>query len=148
MPTLESTMLYLAMKSRQERSQFEDGLVLDGVDVSTFPSAAALWDAFQERPARLVVTDRRFGDDFDGLSLTRSIRESFRLPHIYICMVSKLSQLKEIREGLEAGVDDYLVKPHNPFQLRTRVLIGLRWLTYIDAVMATVPPEKAQPKPS
>ena len=148
MPTLENTLLYLAVKNRPERSQFEDGLVLDGIDVTTFASAAALWEAFQHRQARLVVTERRFDDDFDGLALTRAIRENFRLPHTYICMVSKLSHLNEIREGLAAGVDDYLVKPHNPFQIRTRVLVGLRWLTYIDSVLASLPPERARPKSS
>jgi hypothetical protein len=31
-------------------------------------------------------------------------------------------------------VDDYLVYPHNSFQIRSRVLVGLRWLTYIDSI--------------
>ena len=41
-------------------------------------------------------------------------------------MRSAMSQLDEIRTGLEAGVDDYLVKPHNPFQIRSRVLVAMR----------------------
>jgi DNA-binding response OmpR family regulator len=45
-----------------------------------------------------------------------------------------MGQLKDIREGLSLGVDDYLVFPHNPFQIRSRVLVGMRWLTYIDSV--------------
>jgi DNA-binding response OmpR family regulator len=45
-----------------------------------------------------------------------------------------MSQLDEIKTGLEAGVDDYLVKPHNPFQIRSRVLVAMRWLTYIDSI--------------
>lgn len=76
MPKLDVTQLYLAMVGREERSHFEDGLVLDGIDVSTFASAADLWEAFQSRPARLVITDRRFGDDFDGLALTWAKRRS------------------------------------------------------------------------
>ena len=46
--------------------------------------------------------------------------------------VSAMSRLQEIKEGLAAGVDEYLIKPPNPLQLRSRVLVGLRWLQYID----------------
>lgn len=102
--------------------------------MSTFSSASDLWERFQARPARLVITDRRFGDDFDGLELVRKIRKHYQLPYIYAMMRSVGSQLEEIREGLTAGVDDYLVKPHNPFQIRSRALVAMRWLTYIDSI--------------
>jgi len=32
------------------------------------------------------------------------------------------------------GVGDYLVLPHNRFQLRSRALVGMRWLNYIDSL--------------
>jgi hypothetical protein len=31
-------------------------------------------------------------------------------------------------------MDDYLIKPHNPFQIRSRALVAMRWLTYIDSI--------------
>jgi hypothetical protein len=37
---------------------------------------------------------------------------------------------------LAAGVDDYLAKPLTPLQARTRVLVGKRWLAYIDSLFA------------
>jgi DNA-binding response OmpR family regulator len=52
-------------------------------------------------------------------------------------MRSLMSQIKEIREGLDLGVDDYLVFPHNPIQIRSRVLVGMRWITYIDSIIGT-----------
>ena len=134
MANLETTGIYLAIRDGDERSHMEDQLVLDGVDVSCFASAKELWENFQTRPVRFVITDRRFGADFDGLELVRKIRKHFQLPYIYVLMRSRLSQLKEIREGLETGVDDYLVAPHNAFQIRSRVLVGLRWLTYLDSI--------------
>jgi two-component system chemotaxis response regulator CheY len=63
------------------------------------------------------------------MELVRKIRKHYQLPYIYVLMRSAMSQLDEIRAGLEAGVDDYLVKPHNPFQIRSRVLVAMRWLT-------------------
>ena len=134
MPDLATAHIYLAIRKRDDCSQIEDQLVLDGADVSTFSSAADLWEHFQQRPARLVITDRRFGDGFEGLELVRKIRKHYQLPYIYVLMRSAMNQLDEIKGGLDAGVDDYLVKPHNPFQIRSRVLVALRWLTYIDSI--------------
>jgi DNA-binding response OmpR family regulator len=134
MASFATTNIHLAIRKREDRSQIEDELVLDGADVSTFSSANGLWEHFQQRPARLVITDRRFGDDFDGLELVRLIRKHYQLPYIYVLMRSAMSQLDQIRAGLEAGVDDYLISPHNPFQIRSRVLVAMRWLTYIDSI--------------
>lgn len=112
----------------------EDALVLDGLDVSTFSSAEELWERFQERQARMIITDRRFGTDFDGLKLARQIRKKFQLPYVFIVILSTGTRLEDIENGLGSGVDDYLAKPHNPVQIRTRVMVGMRWLRYIDSL--------------
>jgi DNA-binding response OmpR family regulator len=134
MASLATTDIYLAIRKADERSHIEDQLVLDGVDVSCFASASDLWHHFQTRPVRFVITDRRFGEDFDGMELVRQLRENYQLPYVYVIIRSRLCQLKEIKEGLAAGVDDYLVYPHNNFQIRSRVLVGMRWLSYIDSI--------------
>ena len=66
--------LYIALRKSEDRSRMEDLLVLDGFDVSVFASAAALWEVFQRKPARFIITDRRFGDEFNGIDLVRRIR--------------------------------------------------------------------------
>ena len=134
MASITTTSIYLAIQKQEDRSHIEDELVLDGANVSTFGSAKDLWERFQTRPARLVITDQRFGDDFEGLELVRRIRKHQQLPYIYVLMRSAGSQLEDIKAGLAAGVDDYLVTPHNPFQIRSRVLVAMRWLTYIDSI--------------
>jgi DNA-binding response OmpR family regulator len=134
MASLATTNIYLAIRKEDDRSHIEDQLVLDGADVSTFGSATSLWEHFQQRPARMVITDRKFGDDFDGMELVRKIRKHYQLPYIYVLMRSAMGQLAEIKAGLDAGVDDYLIRPHNPFQIRSRVLVGMRWLSYIDSI--------------
>jgi DNA-binding response OmpR family regulator len=134
MASLTTTNIYIAIRIVDDRSHIEDQLVLDGADVSTFSSAKSLWARFQARPARLVITDRGFGDGFDGLELVRKIRKHYQLPYIYVLMRSAMGQLNEIKAGLDGGVDDYLIRPHNPFQIRSRALVAMRWLTYIDSI--------------
>jgi DNA-binding NtrC family response regulator len=75
MASLANTNIYLAIRNTEDRSQIEDHLVLDGADVSSFASARELWSRFQTRPVRFVITDRRFGADFDGMELVRRIRK-------------------------------------------------------------------------
>ena len=134
MVNADNLHIYLATRKREDASHIEDTLVLDGFNVSTFPSASALWDAFRQKPARFIITDRRFDDGFGGLDLAREIRQHYLLPYVFIVMLSIMNRLKDIKEGLAAGVDDYLLKPHNPFQLRSRLLVGTRWLNYIDSL--------------
>jgi DNA-binding response OmpR family regulator len=134
MANLATTNIYVAIRNSDERSHIEDQLVLDGANVSCFASAQELWQQFQTRPVRFILTDRLFGVEFDGMELVRQIRKSYQLPYVYVLMRSRLGQIQEIKEGLEAGVDDYLIFPHNNFQIRSRVMVGMRWITYIDSI--------------
>lgn len=134
MASVKTISIYLAIQKEADRSHIEDQLVLDGADVSCFASARDLWRYFQSRPVRFVISDRHFGDDSNGLELVQKIRKDFPNPYVYVLIRSAMSQLEDIREGLNLGVDDYLIFPHNPFQIRSRVLVGMRWLTYIDSI--------------
>jgi len=134
MASINTTDIYLATRNDVDRSHLENQLVLDGANISCFVSASKLWERFQIRPVRFVVTDRRFDGDFDGMELVRKIRQEHQFPYVYILMRSIMGQLEEIKEGLNHGVDDYLIIPHKPFQIRSRVLVGMRWISYIDSI--------------
>jgi len=128
--------IYASIRKDDVRSHMEDTLVRDGFDISSFATASELWDRFQDRPARMVITDRRFEDGLSGLDLARKILQGFMLPYVFVIALSTLGQIREIEEALAAGADDYLMKPYNPFQIRTRIMVGLRWLAYIDSLYA------------
>ena len=134
---LKDIRVYLAVKSARDRSNFADFLVLDGFNACMFATAGGLWDAFRLHPVRFVVTERRFPEGLDGLALAQNIRTKFLLPYCYIIMMSDMNSLGEIREALDAGVDDYLSRPITPVQLRTRIVVGLRWLSYIDSLQSS-----------
>ncbi len=134
MVNAENLHLYLAVKSRAERSSMEDTLVLDGFNVRSFGTARELWTAFQQTPARIVITERRFAEGLTGLDLAQNIRKQYLMPYVYVAVLSTMNNLKQIKEALTVGVDDYLVRPINRFQLRSRALVGMRWLNYIDSL--------------
>lgn len=134
MVNADSLKLYLAVKRHEERSNMEDTLVLDGFNIRTFATASDLWEAFQQTPARIVISERRFADGFTGLDLVSNIRKHHLMPYVYTVVLSAMASIKEMKEALTVGVDDYLVRPHNRFQLRSRALVGMRWLNYIDSL--------------
>jgi len=138
----DSLKLYLAVKRHEERSNMEDTLVLDGFNIRAFATASDLWEAFQQTPARIVISERRFADGFTGLNLVSNIRKHHLTPYVYTVVLSTMANLKEMKEALAVGVDDYLVRPHNRFQLRSRALVGMRWLNYIDSLFEGKPEKK------
>jgi putative two-component system response regulator len=134
--TNANVKIYAAIREPEDRSKIENLLVMDGYRVSVFASASDLWDIFRIRPARIIISDRRFPDMMSGVQLTQRIREHQTLPYTYIILQSVMNQLHDIQEGIEAGADDYLIKPHHPFELRARLLVALRWVDYIDSLFA------------
>jgi two-component system phosphate regulon response regulator OmpR len=65
----------------------------------------------------LIVMDLMMPGE-DGLSLTRSIRESSPVP---ILMLTAMSESGDRIAGLETGADDYLTKPFEPRELVLRI---------------------------
>ncbi|MCX7566022.1 response regulator [Sulfitobacter sp. F26169L] len=59
----------------------------------------------------------------DGLSLTRSLRETMTTP---ILLLTAKGETGNRIEGLEAGADDYLAKPFEPKELLLRINAILR----------------------
>jgi len=67
----------------------------------------------------LVILDRQLGDGVDGLDILRAIRENGRtVPALFL---SGLGELSDWVQGLQAGGDDYVVKPVSLSELLRRV---------------------------
>ncbi len=74
-------------------------------------------------PYALVVLDRRLPDG-DAISFIPEMR---RLqPGVRVLMLSAYNETDEVVAGLEAGADDYLVKPFKFPELMARIRAGLR----------------------
>ena len=126
--------IYIAAKRQDDRSHLVDSMIVDGFNVTAFASADDLWRQFQLRSARIIVTERRFEFGLSGLHMVGRIRQQQPWPYVYVMVMSSMNRMEEIEQGLEAGVDDYLLKPFNPIQLRARALVALRWLSYLDSL--------------
>jgi two-component system, OmpR family, phosphate regulon response regulator OmpR len=70
----------------------------------------------------LIVLDVMM-PDMDGVTLTRELRAKYATP---ILMLTAKGEAASRIEGLEAGADDYLVKPFEPKELLLRITAILR----------------------
>lgn len=57
----------------------------------------------------------------DGLELVARLRADPSTCHLPIVLLSARAQNAEVAQGLEAGADDYVTKPFDPFELAGRV---------------------------
>lgn len=62
----------------------------------------------------------------DGLEVCRRVRALKDRPYIYLVLLTAKSHKEEIATGLEAGADDYVIKPFDPDELRARLKVGQR----------------------
>ncbi len=81
----------------------------------------------------LIVLDVMMPGE-DGVALTRDLRRSSAVP---VLLLTARGEASNRIEGLEAGADDYLVKPFEPKELLLR----------INAILRRVPQVKADPAP-
>ena len=62
----------------------------------------------------------------DGPDICRTVRQRIRGDSTYLLLLTARHELSDIVTGLDAGADDYLVKPFEPEELRARVKAGAR----------------------
>src|SRR5712671_417294 len=120
-------------------SRLEAVLTAVGYTVLPFQSAQEILANFEWRRPRYIIAERRYPDGFTGLDLCRTVRQKYLLPYVYIHILGSVQSTPEMDEALDAGANDYSVKPISPPQLRARVRVGLRWLEYIDSLTMTPP---------
>ena len=92
------------------------------------------WGLYLEHQPDVVVTDWMM-PGMDGLALCRAIRSRGADLYTYIVMLTSQDSRDDVLAGIEAGADDYVTKPLDPFVLRARLLVALR-ITTLHADLA------------
>lgn len=64
----------------------------------------------------------------DGIDVLRRIRKLSQGNYIYTVMLTAKTQKQDRITAMEAGADDYLSKPVDPAELRSRIMVGKRIL--------------------
>jgi two-component system cell cycle response regulator len=72
-----------------------------------------------------------------GIDICREIRKETNQPYTYLILVTGRSGKDHMVDGLNAGADDYLIKPVDPHELHARVNTARRILELQEQLLAT-----------
>lgn len=91
-----------------------------GHDVTATTNGEEAVQAARQDPPDLILMDVRM-PRMSGYQACELIKNSVELRHIPVVFLSAKGQESEIRTGLDAGADDYILKPFSPDQLTGKV---------------------------
>jgi CheY-like chemotaxis protein len=87
-------------------------------------AATAMTEIASNQPT-IVITDVALADE-SGLELVRRVRARDSEEYVYVIGLSAQAAANRIRKAFDAGVDDFIAKPHRPEELALRVRAGER----------------------
>jgi two-component system, cell cycle response regulator len=105
----------------------------EAVTCTNGADAMAIMDA-PDAP-RLAILDWIM-PGMEGPEICRRLRSTPRGAYTQIILVTIRGQTPDVVEGLDAGADDYLTKPFNPRELRSRLNAAIRTIRGQDALLA------------
>jgi DNA-binding response OmpR family regulator len=105
------------------REALERALTLEGFAVATADGGHAALEAVARRPPAIIVLDVTM-PDLDGVQVLRRLRA--RGVDVPICVLSARDEVEDRVAGLQAGADDYLIKPFALEELTARLHALLR----------------------
>lgn len=97
-----------------------------GYDVLVTGNGSEAWEVLQNPEAPNLVISDWMMPHMDGLTLCRKIRQMRRSGYIYLIILTTKGGKRDVIEGLEAGADDFIIKPFDQDELKYRVKIGER----------------------
>ena len=100
------------------------------VGARTGPEALALLNA--DNPPRIALLDWRL-EGVDGVEICRRVRVRPESPSVHIVLLTS-GPKENLANGLNAGADDFLMKPVDPLELKARLRTGSRLLELEDSV--------------
>ncbi len=119
LPSIPQARILLADDNSDMR-EYVRRLLVANYEVEAVADGEAALQAARERPPDLVLSDVMM-PKLDGFGLLKALREDERLATMPVILLSARAGEEARVEGLEAGADDYLIKPFSARELLARV---------------------------
>lgn len=100
-------------------------VILRDYEVQTAAGGQEGLAIIRAEPPDLILVDSMM-PGVDGVELVRTVKDDAVLRYVPIIMVTAKGTVQDRVKGLQAGADDYVVKPFSPEELVARVQINLR----------------------
>jgi len=112
------------------RRMLETAVARMGYEVESRADGIQAWERLRQPDSPLLAVLDWMMPGLDGVDVCRRVRAQrpAATGYIYVIMLTAKGQKQDLIAGLEAGADDYLVKPFDPQELRSRLAVGQRIL--------------------
>ena len=122
----DSNRILIAEDHYVSRHLLERNLTNWGFSVVTAEDGAKAAEILERDDAPSLAILDWMMPKMDGAEVCTHVRQRTGRPYIYLVLLTAKSQKEEIAAGLEAGADDYVIKPFDPDELRARLKVGQR----------------------
>lgn len=117
------------------RRILQDVLEPWGYQVTVTKNGEEAWKVLQQdNPPNLAILDWMM-PGLDGVDICQLLRQQTKPRYTYIILLTSRNRPEDIVQGLEAGADDYIVKPFNPDELKYRLKIGERIIDLEERIL-------------
>lgn len=100
-----------------------------GYEIVEASDGEEAWKILQQPDApQLVILDWNM-PGLDGTEVCRKVRSLQSGQPCYLIILTSRDNEKDVLEALNAGADEFLTKPVNPWELRARIEVGKRLIT-------------------
>lgn len=115
----------LVVDDNADLREYLSGILSPYYDVATATDGAAALEAIQVRAPEIVVSDVMM-PRLDGFGLVRALRAQPETASLPVILLSARAGEESAIDGLDAGSDDYLIKPFSARELLARVRTHLQ----------------------
>ena len=129
MPPTASNYVAIVDDDQAIRSALGRALRMENYEVEMFEDGTSALRSIQLRAPDAIILDLQL-PDLDGLEICRRIRKAGDATPIL--MLTARNAVDDRVEGLDAGADDYLIKPFDLAELLARLRALLRRRTFLD----------------
>lgn len=131
----DSVRVLIADDDRSMRDLLRAAIASWGYDIIEAKDGEEVWEIMQKpNPPHILVLDWLM-PKLDGLTLCKKLRSQLDY-YPYIIFLTQVSGTQNAIRGLEAGADEFMIKPINFSELRTRIYAGERVIKCLDIIEA------------
>ncbi len=128
--------ILIAEDDLTSRLMLKNLLVHWGFEVIAVDNGKQALEALSQPDAPMMALLDWMMPEMDGLEVCRQVRERENFQSIYIIILTSLSAKKDMIQGLNAGADDYVIKPYDNEELHARIDVGRRVVELQDKLLA------------
>lgn len=116
----DSRSSILIVEDDAEMLRYLRELLAADYEIWTASDGASAFRSAEERQPDLVLSDVIMAG-MNGFDLCRRLKSTLSTSHIPVILLTAMDDKEHVIMGLEAGADDYIVKPFDPQVLRARL---------------------------